>query len=81
MNINNLNIIRPLNGLLFKATSSIFVNSESGRVKEIYWVNCDEDGNLLDKGVKPKIQICKLKEGQDDIDITSLSNDCLNNLG
>lgn len=78
-------IIRPLGNAFFRAMHQQTYESFGDRVKTIHWVECDVDGNISDGNkdgnLQNKLQVCKLKEGQEDIDISKLSQDCLNNLG
>lgn len=45
--------------------------------KDTFWIECDEKGNVLRDNPKTMTLLCKIPEGYQDLDLTTLSEDCL----
>jgi len=75
-------VIRKKGNTLFIATYQGVVDMKQfGRFANIYFLECDENGNIKDyngNGVIQKMDIyCKLEDSQEVIDLSTLSDDCL----
>jgi len=70
--------VKEIEGKHYLALNSVTVN----RKKYTNFIECDKDGNIKDvdgNGIVDGFTlICNLKENQEDIDITKLSDDCFN---
>ena len=77
-------IIRKKGDTYFIATHQHNEVRNGVRVKNVYWLECDEKGNIgyvnKDGIIKNETIICRIPEVRSDIDISTLNENCLNNL-
>lgn len=74
-------IIRKRNGKFFKLMDARITNYNGVLIKDSYWLECFENGEIGDGDKNGKIENhtihCKIPKGKTDIDLSTLSEDCL----
>lgn len=74
-------IIRKDKNTYFKLVDEYYEIHGSQKFKNSYWLECDKDGNISDGNndgvLKNKTLVCIIPEGKVDIDLRTLSEDCL----
>lgn len=74
-------IIRKVDNTLYILATEETRTILNKRIKETWWLECDKDGNISDgnkDGVLKNMKLhCKIPDNCDDLDISSLSEDCL----
>lgn len=74
-------VIRESDGTLFVLAHQEIRIILGERIKDTWWLECDEKGNVSDgnnDGVLKNMTIhCKIPKGKEDIDISTLSENCL----
>lgn len=74
-------VIRKKGNTNFVLTDERIEIIDGIRFKNAYWLECDENGNISDGNKDDIIQhqtiLCKIPDGKEDIDLSTLSEDCL----
>lgn len=74
-------IIRERKGKLFVAIDSVVYPVFGKMMQNVFWVECDKEGNVADGDEDGQIDnhmiICRVPDGKESLDISSLKEDCL----
>lgn len=77
-------IIRKKGNTNFVAVDTLHREVLGSKIADVFWIECDLEGNISDGNndgvLKTELIICKVPEGRVSLDISTLSEDCLNNL-
>ena len=75
-------VIKKFNGITHKLTDERIVEYFGKKYKSSYWLECDAEGNIIDSSgdgiISNKSLLCKIPEGNSDLDLSTLNDDCLN---
>lgn len=79
--MSNKLTIRKRGNTFFKNVDSRVRKLDGELFNDSYWIECDEAGNTVDHDgngfVDSRTLLCKIPDGHDDIDLSTLSDDCL----
>lgn len=79
--MNKQKVIRKIGNTFYVLSFQTILEMFGKKYKDSWWLECDEEGNVKDSNKNGKIDrksyLCVIPEGCNDIDLSTLSEDCL----